>query len=238
MVDFSAILADPQMPPSYSRLLAKRPIVYAPAIPHGATAARQFRSRRFDVLLQHHISQPTMTTCSATSARMLINGLLHANGRPPCSHEDILGTDGSGAWSACTATLESRGVSLVEFARLLTNALQVVDFSSVKVVRDHMRDMEEGTVERLRRRLRQMEENSAHWIVANFLQSAFLQDGFDVGHMSLVGGYDETRNHVAIFDVDIRGLKPYWVTFEQFLKGLHTYDADAGDYRGVLAVWE
>lgn len=236
IINMDEIANSPGLPTSFARLLRKRPVVYAPAVSQGDPVACQFTSARAAEIVPHHRPQETMTTCSAYTALVVINAIRSARGLAGCSLEDILSSNLDGAWASCVATLQSKGVSLGQFHKLLQEAARRWVADSATVTPHFVREVTEQTRNTIRALLTEFERDPGLFLVANFQQAAYMEDGFDVGHMSVVGGYDTAHDQVLICDVDIRGLQPYWISTDLMLKGLHTYDATSEDFRGLLAL--
>jgi hypothetical protein len=177
-----------------------------------------------------------MTTCSAATAMMLVNAMRSGAGLDSCSIDEVLKTDISGRWKDQVKDLTCKGISLHAFAQLVAPCVGQLTPWEATVEAHPVRDTVASTTASIQSLLVNFEEDESLYIACNFLQSGFLKDGFEVGHLSLVGGYDAANGYVAVLDVDVRGLPPYWVPLASFCAGLKTYDTDAEDYRGLVSV--
>ncbi len=73
--------------------------------------------------------------------------------------------------------------------------------------------------------------------MVNFLQSELTGDPEGkVGHVAVVGAYDEKNSRVLILDPDREYYEPYWVSVDTLLKGMNTQDKDSNRNRGYIVV--
>ena len=79
------------------------------------------------------------------------------------------------------------------------------------------------------------EKSGDDYVMANFNQQVYTDDA-DAGHIAPVGAYDAKRKRVLILDPDREYFEPYWVSLENFVKGMATIDKGASKPRGLVYV--
>lgn len=218
------------------------PIVgrYAPATPlHMADWPQPTRPPKLNVLWAHFERQKTPTSCSVASVATVLNAALATKRRPPVSQQTIVDTQTTGAWARLTADAHAPGVTLDQLALYAMQAFYVQGLTRVAVDVVHIQKVDENTRQALQSVLeRNNQTASTYFVVANFLQSAYVKAGEAVGHMSVVAQYDVEHARVLILDVDPSIPDPYWVSLDDFLAGMGTYDDETGEPRGYLVIRE
>ena len=236
MINLESFASDPSIPAEFAALLRKRVVTYSPSFAQKDDIYTGLPSARLPQLAPHLRPQPTMTTCSAASASIVCNAARNKQGLAALTVADTIATDTSGFWARSVANLQCKGIGLHDMARLIDTAWRATVGRPAEVQAYPIRSINAGVREAVQKILVAFEHNPSQYLIVNFAQSEFMTDGFKVGHMSVVGGYDAERGRVAVLDVDVRGLRPYWVPFDRFLRGMNTFDSDSNDYRGLVVV--
>lgn len=128
-----------------------------------------------------------------------------------------------------------KGLNLDELAQVLTQALQLFELKSYSVSIHHINDRAPAKLAQLRRDLLSNEKSDRNFIIINFNQGTLTGDA-DAGHVSVIAGYDPKKQQVLILDADREWYEPYWVSDQDLLKALASYDSDAKSFRGYLKV--
>lgn len=225
---------------SLSEALHLRPQGYAPATPISASSQflRSTPASKYRALAPYFVLQQTDCSCSVASTTVILNAALATRRRHPLSQAQVLASDTTGLWAKATADgPDCTGVDLDALALLVMRSFYAANLKHVAVDVHHVLDAKEDTQQTLRHQLVLSEANAAdHFIVVNFHQNALLGAGDDVGHVSLVAAFDQSRDRVLVYDVDNRGFEPYWVSLGQLAESMNTKDDETGEPRGYLVV--
>jgi hypothetical protein len=213
---------------------------YAPATPlQMGDWSQSGRPPKLNVLWPHFERQQTPTSCSVASVATVLNAALATKRRPAVSQQTIIDTQTTGAWARLTANANAPGVTLDQLALYAMQAFYVQGLTRVAVDVVHIQKADENTRQALQSVLeRNNQTSSTYFMVANFLQSAYVKAGEAVGHMSVVAQYDIEQARVLILDVDPNIPDPYWVPLDNFLAGMATEDDETGEPRGYLVIRE
>ena len=211
---------------------------YRPAYPLApARDAACLQAPRAQALLASLVRQQTDTSCSVATTTTLINVVRQRRRLPPLSQAEVVATDPTGSWQLATAAPDSRGITLDKLALLMMQAFGHSGIKRVVIEAVHVRDVSDASRAELTRILNASEAaDGAPFVVLNYLQSAYLALGDPVGHMSILGAWDQARGRALVLDVDGRILQPYWVTPSVLLEGMNTADDETGEARGYLVV--
>lgn len=211
---------------------------YAPAIPHSAAQPLPpgVPVAAFQRYLPLFERQQTDASCSVATATLVLNALLTARGERRVTQGWVVRSDATGAWHDATANQSREGVSLRGLTAHLARLLRQVSVTH-QVEAHHVRDAGDDEGCALREALKAFAEGDGNMgLVVNFLQSALLRDGEDVGHMSVVAAYDRAQDRVLVLDVDSTGLLPYWVDVDALLAAMNTQDGGGDTKRGYIII--
>lgn len=192
----------------------------------------------FRTLISHYAPQRTNSSCSLATASMIVNAALSRTAEggafEPVTQEDMLRRSGGDFWRRRTAD-EGDGLTLDEFAGLLLSALSVSGFLDASVEAVHVADGSPETVAAFRRALEKCESSPREFLALNFLQGLFVGDE-RTGHFAAVGVHAGEDDAVAVIDPDETTGGAYWVPVAALVRGLATFDADAGKPRGYARI--
>jgi hypothetical protein len=186
-----------------------------------------------------YVPQHDEHSCSVASVVMLINAI--RAGRAPgksarvITPPELLKRVGSPEWISAVGP-DGDGVGLEELAGLVGKSLDVCGIEQWIINVVHVSSASRAARTRVRDALRRAGQSRNCYLLANFLQSVYTGNrAATIGHHAPVAGYDD-RRRVFILDPDSRWHEPYWVSEDDFLKGMATYDETTGKPRGYLSI--
>lgn len=180
-------------------------------------------------LLQHYVTQDTLTYCGVATAVMLLNAMgvprPPAERRPPYqlfTQEPLL--NGSQDGEVFADKVRRAGVSLDEFSRWF-------DRDDVKAQQVYAADL---SVDDFRGRLRDaFGPQSSEFIAVNYPRKGVGQEGG--GHFSPLAAFHTEADRVLILDVARYRYPPVWVGVTTLFEAMSTQvDPDTGRSRGFL----
>ncbi len=197
-------------------------------------------------LISFYIPQTKGGSCGSATLAMVLNA---ARARQTKSASESVITEET-LWQRVDSTLwksklnEGRyrgqyGLDLNQMGKLARAAFQIFGFQKVAVQVIHIDKSSTQNSIQLVKDLKSLSQTV--FILANFNQKIFTDDA-DVGHFAPVGAYDEERRRILILDPDrgageLKGYyEPYWVSLEDFEKGMATQDSSNAQNRGYILV--
>lgn len=193
----------------------------------------------FWALMPYYVHQRNGSSCSVASVAMLVNA---ARADEKLSASDQLVTQdsllekvGDAAWKKGVSD-KGGGVTLDQLGTLIEKSLKANGAKNVEVEVVHAEETGAAR-KKLREALTRNEKSASDFIVANFLQSVYTGDPEGaVGHIAPVAAYDSQKRRVLILDPDRSWYEPYWVSEDDFLKGMATLDDSSKKNRGYVHV--
>jgi hypothetical protein len=189
---------------------------------------------RFWTLIPYYVHQQDESACSVASVAMVLNAA-RAKSKlttedPLVTQTDLVSKVNNSVWKK--SGLMTQGVTLDQLKSVFEDAFKVYGIKTAQIEVVHAEDSPE-TKKKLHEALVQSEKTSREFIVANFLQGIYTDDG-EYGHIAPLGAYDEENKRALILDPDRKWYEPYWVSEEILLKGMATLDKQSGQKRGYL----
>jgi Phytochelatin synthase len=185
-------------------------------------------------LIGYYERQPNDSACSLATATMLLNALLAQQPRGAetrlLTSARVLELAHDPAWLRRT-TDGGGGVTLDQFARILADATAKIRHGTTVAVH-HATESAEG---RAIWRGELLKMSSGNYIVVNFIQGIVTGDTY-VGHIALLGAFDETRNRVLVMDPDRDWYEPYWTDEATMYSAMLPMDKESGLTRGYITV--
>lgn len=219
---------------------------YGPAESPAATplfvASEYFRraeAEDFWRLIGYYVPQFSGSACSVASVSMVINAALSRRERTSddkvVSQAELLDRVRVEGWKSRIVGIGIRGTTLEQLGRIVEAVFKEYKFEGAKVRVVHVAGATTDVLEGLRKDLRENERSGRNFIIANFDQKMFTDDA-SAGHIAPIGAYDEKLRRVLILDPDREYYEPYWVSDENFLRGMATKDVMAKVNRGYVFV--
>ena len=195
---------------------------------------------QFWALISFYVPQGNHASCSVASAVMVLNAarahMAKTAEEKVISEPELLDKIHDPQWKLRVSPGGEKGIyglNLDLFGDLMKKALGAYSLSPAKVATYHVVDTSSETKASVRKSLKGLSMN--HFIVANFDQKAFTNDT-QVGHFSPVAAYDASKDRVLILDSDREYYEPYWVSVDDFVKGMATQDHQIKKSRGYAVI--
>lgn len=179
-----------------------------------------------------YVGQLTEGTCGVATASMVSNAAFHirqglTKNKVLSDHENVH-ENGIFKWfnpMKIGADKGIKGISLLGFERVLKQIFSKLNLENYKITTFRGTALTDGQILDL---LEKNERSKTDLLVALFWQADLTGDPEGaVGHFAPVGAYDAKQKRVLLFDPDRRWYEPYWVTFENFTKGIKNPKADS-----------
>jgi hypothetical protein len=180
------------------------------------------------MLSPYYVPQLTRGTCSIAASAMVLNALRAQ--QPLRADQELIHEKGILAkFNAMKVGSDRgiRGVSLDGLERILREAVKKYRIEGVEFEKYRA----EGSAGEIRKRaiamLETNEKTTEDVVVPLFYQADFTGDPEGtVGHFAPIAAYDKNRQRVLILDPDRDWYEPYWVTVDQFVRGISNPKAD------------
>jgi hypothetical protein len=180
------------------------------------------------ILSPYYVPQLTRGTCSIAAAAMALNALRAA--QPLTASQELIHEKGILAkFNAMKIGKDPgiRGVSLDGLERILREGVKRYEITEVEFEKYRAR----GTPAEIRQAALAMleanEKTTEDVVIPLFYQADFTGDPEGaVGHFAPIAAYDKNRQRVLILDPDREWYEPYWVTIDQFVRGISNPKAD------------
>ena len=185
-------------------------------------------------LSPYYTAQQTDSACSLATVTMIVNAA--RSGTTLTASDELVTQDGllkrvqNKKWERAVAP-NGPGVSLDELSTFLEASLRAYGVNNFDIETVHVSDIAPATSDKLHRILLATEASARTFVIAQFIQGAYTGDA-EVGHIAPVAAFDAKRGRVLIMDPDRQRYEPYWVSEDQFLKGMASQDL--GHSRGYL----
>lgn len=221
---FFGALENPSFKPKYGPLETPRA---SPLSQDSTYLQTSGRASDFWILIPYYVGQRDDNSCALASIATLTNAL---RSRFKLSSEDELISQDKIAESLPSefksrfSSKDNPGIFLAEMPALLNSILPKFGIQKFSV------SINPENIEEV---LEKSEKNPDDFILVNFLQSAYTDDAA-TGHWGLVGAYDSRKKRLLILDPDRKFYEPYWVSYEDFLKGIEAVDSQTGKKRGII----
>jgi hypothetical protein len=191
------------------------------------------------ILSPYYVPQLTRGTCAIAAAAMTLNALRAA--QPLTASEALVHEkDILGKFNAMKVGSDRgiRGVSLDGFERILREAVKRYKITEVEFEKYRA----EGSPGEIRKAALAMleanEKTTEDVVIPLFYQSDFTGDPEgSVGHFAPIAAYDKNRQRVLILDPDREWYEPYWVTIDQFVRGISNPKADTSKPGGWVRMY-
>lgn len=116
---------------------------------------------------------------------------------------------------------EAGEIGLEELQKIVMRTCKVFELGLARVGIKWILEGGKKEGDQVRKDLRRFEKDPGFFIISNFEQKCFTADpDGDIGHYAPVGAFDENGNRVLILDPDREYYEPYWVSVEDFMKGM------------------
>jgi hypothetical protein len=180
------------------------------------------------MLSPYYVPQLTRGTCSIAATAMVLNALRAQ--QPLRADQELIHEKGILAkFNAMKIGRDKgiRGVSLDGLERILREGVKKYDIQGVEFEKYRA----EGPIGEIRKHALAMleanEKTTEDVVVPLFYQADFTGDPEGtVGHFAPIAAYDKNRQRILILDPDRDWYEPYWVTIDQFVRGIANPKAD------------
>lgn len=204
-------------------------------------------------LIPYYLAQRDGRSCSLASFATLINSLRPVQSLTAAdtlvTQDALLDRVNHSAWNRMFK-LKGKTAGLDEFKEIAENAIKTYQlkkpdgsFFQVDVLRVEVDEKSkaptEASILKIRQALITNEKSKEDRMILNALQSELTGDPEGkVGHVMTIGAFDadalSKKGRVLILDPDREYYEPYWVSFDQMIRGMNTLDTDSGKTRGIL----
>lgn len=204
-------------------------------------------------LIPYYLAQRDGRSCSLASFATLINSLRPVQSLTAAdalvTQDALLDRVNHSAWNRMFK-LKGKTAGLDEFKEIAEKAIRTYQlkkpdgsFYQVDVLRvevdEKSKAATEASIQKIRQALITNEKSKDDRMVLNALQSELTGDPEGkVGHVMTIGAFDSEalskKGRVLILDPDREYYEPYWITFDQLIRGMNTLDTDSGKTRGIL----
>jgi hypothetical protein len=202
------------------------------------------RAPDFWALIPYYVGQDNDSACSAAALTTLLNATRNAL---ELTQEDELltqrtliekYTDDRYKYNVCGDPalavkhgIVRLGVSVDRLEEILRTALDKLKILSSKVIiKREVIDYKnlEVSKEKFHEFLVRNEKSNDDFLLLNFTQGVLTGDGAGmIGHIAVVGAYDEKNKKVLILDPDRRWYEPYWSPEEKVFEAIADKKSDA-----------
>ncbi len=190
---------------------------------------RKNKAPDFWSFMPYYVPQQDGAACGIASMTMLMNAAR--------SHLKLTASDALVTQKALVEKIKvdySKGLTLDQLGVAINKSITAFGLkATVQVIHA---DGSTAQIKKIRDLMINNEKNDRDFIVANFLQGTFTGDPEGGGHISPVGAFDAKNNLVLIMDVDREYYEPYWVSFDTFMKGIHSEDSSSKLKRGIVYI--
>ncbi len=197
----------------------------------------------FWIILPHYQGMMGSHSASVASIVTAINSLRDPSkltgSDENISEENILKLDPTSSWKRKISGKKPKGIELDEVSKLSLVAIKKYLGEQASAELLNSESLKKMTDDQLHQLLKDNEADANTVMVARYIQSAFTNDPEGaVGTYSTVGAYDKETKRVLIMETDRKYYAPYWVSLENFKKGLLDLKSKDGKHYlgGILLV--